>query len=74
MIWGVVVRLCDPQELISRKERREVSVYMTTNGESRHQLSLAYVSPILSSCVCVCVVCDCVISASHDWFQLRSKL
>lgn len=33
------------------KSRGEVPVYMTTNGESRHQLSLAYVSPILSSCV-----------------------
>lgn len=57
----------DPQELISLKQRRgeetgKVSVYMTTNGESRHQLSLAYVSPILSSYVSVSVyvVCLCV--------------
>lgn len=55
---------CDPQELISLKERRgEAPAYMTTNGESRHQLSLAYVSPILSfyASVCMCV-CDCAIS------------
>lgn len=52
------------------ERRGEVPVYMTTNGESRHQLSLAYVSPILSLCaVALVCACHCVIPA---WPRLVS--